>query len=80
MKSPHSKLYKAKNNLRICLQIAARPDLTFEEKKFLTSFVKSLELSVALKERQLAQHLASFTRPATAENTHEQNTLTSHII
>jgi hypothetical protein len=80
MKSPHYKLTKALNNLRIILQIATRPDLTMEEAKLLKGLVKSFELSLSLKERQLEQHLAYFTRSATAENTPEQTPLISNII
>jgi len=80
MKTPHHKLTKARKNLVLILQVATRPDLTMEEAKLLKGLVKSFELSVALKERQLAQHLAAFTRSATAENTPAQHALTSHII
>jgi hypothetical protein len=80
VKSPQQKLIKARKNLVTILQIATRPDLTMEEAKLLKGLVKSFELSVALKERQLAQHLASFTHPATAENNPVQTPLVSHSI
>ena len=80
MRTPQQKLLTARKNMVTILQIATRPDLTMEEAKLLKGVVKSFELSLALKERQLAQHLASFTRSATAENTPAQHALTSHII